>query len=189
MKIAQGLLVLPLMFSGCMAKMLEQNTINQASTITDIRFRQVIDNLALIACHPDELPSYAAVGEGTQSFTEQWSCSAATLWTKATFKGFSSETLGLGYEQIIQPAWTLDPIFDQDQLAALHAAFCWVVYGPPPPDSNAKKVLDLFQVFRDLAKLPRGWLRCGKLGDVPHCAVYKAHNKGNRVWVTPEGMQ
>src|ERR1700677_2499189 len=172
-----------------MVPSLERNTVNQAATVADIRFRQVMDNLALMAASPGELPSYAAVGEGAQNVTDQINFSAATLWTKATFKGFSMDTDQLMYEQIVAPPWTLDPVFDQDQLAALHAAFRWAVFGPPPPDSKAKQKLDLFQVSRDLAKLPPDWLCSGKLKDVPRCALYKSHHKGTWVWVTPEGME
>jgi hypothetical protein len=45
-----------------------------------------------------------------------------------------------------------------------------------------------YDVARDLAKLPPGWLHVGCCKDVPKNACYQAHCHNTYVWVTPDGM-
>jgi hypothetical protein len=188
MRFLKYLALLPLFCTGCTACALERYTINQIATITDLRFQAILDNLAAVAANPHTLPSYAPVGEGSAQISETVTLDPRELWTRATFKGFNSETLGLVATLNPQPAWTVDAVAQYQQVEALHYALMWAVCGPPDVLSPNRARLDLFQVSKDLDKLPSGWLGIGTLADVPACALYRAHCHGKWVWVTRDGM-
>ena len=51
--------------SGCTHTALERRTVNQASTMADLQFHQVLDNLAMFACNPDALAWHLKLAGGT----------------------------------------------------------------------------------------------------------------------------
>jgi hypothetical protein len=175
--------------TGCTSLSLERHTVNQVATITDTRFREVLNNLAATAANPGVLPSYAPIGDGVATVGDTFTFDAKTALQRATFKGFNSETIGLMGAFNPQPQWTIDPVATSEQLEALQAAMKWVVCGPAPADSGAKARLDKFQVTKTLQALPHGWLCFGGRKDVPHHAIYSGHCKDVWVWVTPAGME
>jgi hypothetical protein len=63
---------------GCTHLALERRTVNQASTTTDLQYRQVLDNIAMFSCNPNTLPwhlnlqtaSVQVSDQGTGTFLE-----------------------------------------------------------------------------------------------------------------------
>ena len=49
--------------TGCAHRQLDRSTLRQAGTVTDIQYRQVLNNLAMVHANPDVLPSFAVVGD------------------------------------------------------------------------------------------------------------------------------
>jgi hypothetical protein len=180
--------VLPLLLTGCTSVALERHTLSQVRTVTDMRFQQVMDDLAATAADPAVLPAYAPIGEGISLLQDTFILDPKTLWQRMTFKGFAAETVGLTWQRQPQPQWTVDPASEPPELQALHCACLWAVYGPPPPDSPSACILTRFQVIDALRSLPPCWLGCGKCEDVPANALYRAHCRGTWIWVTPDGM-
>jgi hypothetical protein len=62
---------------GCMAVRLGQRTIRQASTLPELQYQQVLDNLALFATNPAALPWHVNLREGTTQVTDSASAGAA----------------------------------------------------------------------------------------------------------------
>jgi hypothetical protein len=91
---------------GCTGLTLQRYTTNQVATLTDLRFQSVLDNLAAVAANPSTLPSYAPLAEGSAQVSQTVNWDPKTLWTRATFKGFSAETIGLSCLNNPQPNWT-----------------------------------------------------------------------------------
>jgi hypothetical protein len=175
--------------TGCTSLSLERYTLNQVATTTDMRFQEVLNNLATTAANPGTLPAYASISDGTTTVGDTYSFDSKTAWARATFKGFTTDSMAAVGTFNPSPQWTVSPVATADQLTALQAALKWVVCGPAPANSPEKAILDKFQVYKDLSELPGGWLGIGKCKEAPHCAVYKSHCKGTWVWVTPAGMQ
>ncbi len=71
--LALGILVLP----GCTAGRLRQRTIHQASTLPELQYQQVLNNLALFAANPAALPWHVNLREGTTQVTDSISGGAA----------------------------------------------------------------------------------------------------------------
>ena len=186
--------LLPLMAVGCTSIALERRTLNQVATLTDLRFQQILDDLAATACNAAILPSYAPVGEGTALVQDTMIFDAKTLWARAMggtfFKGFVSETFSLTGTRQPQPQWTLDPASETLQLQAMQYAFVWAVCGcPPPVCSDAEKLLQHFQAYDALARMPAGWLHVGTVKDCCGSKCYSGRWGGTYVWVEADGME
>jgi len=53
--------VVALVYCGCTMLSLERHTVAQNDSAMDMRYREVLENLALIARDPSALPSYASI--------------------------------------------------------------------------------------------------------------------------------
>src|SRR5438067_4666392 len=56
--------------AGCTSVRLGQRTIRQASTLPDLQYQQVLDNLALFSTNPSALPWHVNLREGTTQVTD-----------------------------------------------------------------------------------------------------------------------
>src|SRR3954451_7263705 len=63
--------------SGCASGRLRQRTINQGSTLPELQYQQVLDNLAQFAWNPGALPWHVNLREGTSQITDSISGGAA----------------------------------------------------------------------------------------------------------------
>jgi hypothetical protein len=191
-------LILPLAASlacsSCMSLGLERHTVNQAISVTDLRYQEILNNLAMVAVQPGVIPSYALCATGTVNLTRTYGLESQTTFDHAVF-GFSKQLLGLSVRDIPDQSWTLDPVVSEPQLKALSAAFLWALRGPPPEGSPAMELLRAarwqddpgyhFAVADQLANLPTGWVHFGGVFDVPPCACYKGHCGELYAWVEP----
>ncbi len=183
--------------TGCTMMSLERHTVSQTDAAMDIRYREVMDNLALIANNPSALPSYASIYSGSASVQD-----TGQLISTNTFPYYTvgSEALNPSFQRQITANWVLDPLLDPERMEAIRAACQWAIGGPGRvyPDSMSLLIRAAdappgperhFGVAEQLAMLPKGWLCIGTHKDVPACAVYKAHCGQTWVWVNPNGMQ
>jgi hypothetical protein len=163
-----------------------------------MRYREVLENLAVVADNPGNLPAFALTAGGITMVTDTGQAESVTVWDHA-IKGFSKQTLSVLAKRNPDQSWTLDPVVSQPQLEALHYACLWALQGPPPPDSAAMDLLRAprpgdvsgyhFHVARQLAALPAGWLHVGSHNEVPKNACYVAQCHHKHVWVTADGME
>jgi hypothetical protein len=190
--------------TGCTTLSLERQTLAQTGTVVDMRYREDLDNLAMIAKDPMALPSYASIYAGTTQVTDNASLSSTTVWLAkgvmgSLTHGFNSEAANPQVSRAVLMNWSLDPIVVPEKLEAIRCACRWVIYGPEHACDACAELLASpeeaaspgrhFGVADDLAKLPSGWLHLGKLEDVPLNACYKAHSGATWVWVTHEGIK
>jgi hypothetical protein len=183
--------------SGCTMMSLERHTVAQTDSAMDVRYREILDNLALIANNPSALPSYATIFSGSASVQDTGQLISTTTLPYYTV---GSEALNPSVTRQITENWVLDPLLDPERMEAIRAACQWVIGGPEyvfkdsmslliRPDQAPKGPDRHFAVADQLARLSAGWLSVGKHTDVPPRALYKAHCGQTWVWVTPEGMK
>ncbi|MEO2088158.1 MAG: hypothetical protein ABGY75_01500, partial [Gemmataceae bacterium] len=58
---------------GCTHTALERRTVKQASTLTDLQYQQVLDNMAMFACNPDTMPWHLKLKGGLVQIADQGS--------------------------------------------------------------------------------------------------------------------
>jgi hypothetical protein len=209
MKPAIILMSLAVLSSGCTAAMLDRHTVNQAMSVTDMRYQEVMDNLAVVAHNTGTLPSFAINGGGIPQITNTVGVEPKTTWDPI---GVMSQTLNAFGKYNPQVLWSFEAVASPAQLAALRYTCLWAVCGPEaidyegqeylraprrsdifPPDPCAKNpqtpsAYPHFDVMHQLEHIPPHWLKCGSRCDVPKCACYKAKCCGTYVWVNPEDL-
>jgi hypothetical protein len=197
------LLASALASTGCTTLALERHTLAQGHSIADLRYFEVLQNLALVAHDPSALPAYSSIFAGTAQVVDGGQLSSGTLWVVKGIMGsnrygFLSETATPQLTRTVSENWSLDPMIAPEKIEALRCACRWVLFGREMACSSCPDLLAKpdecrtpgrhFGVADRLAKLPPGWLHVGCLKDVPLTTHYKAHCGDTWVWVLPDGM-
>jgi hypothetical protein len=182
--------------TGCTMMSLERHTVGQIDSAIDLRYHEILDNLAMIADDPSTIPNYCSIFCGTPSVQDTGQVVSTTTLPSSV----RSQVLNPSFSRQVSQNWTLDPIMVPEKLEAIRACCQWAIGGrehvyegsisllirpeDAPPGSERH-----FGVLEQLEALPAGWLGTGSRTSVPNCARYKAHCRDTWVWVTPEGMK
>ena len=182
--------------AGCMTQALERHTLAQEASPTEIRYREVLDNLAMVAHDPAALPAYSSIFAGTAQITDTAQLVSTTTGGAA---GAGAQVISPQYTRAALGNWTLDPINSPEKLEAIRCACRWVIYGSEFACHDCVGLLATpeqapypgrhFGVADRLAKLPPRWLHVGQLRDVPMKTRQKAHHGDTWVWVMPDETQ
>jgi hypothetical protein len=188
--------------AGCRTHLsLRDNTIRTTSTLADLNYQQVLDNLARFQDNPAAMPSIAVVNAGTVNVADQQSFNAnATYAPTLTF----GQQIGSGLpilSLLLNPSgtrnvtenWSLAPVTDIDNLRRIRCAYQLLVSDGAPP-ANCIPCRELIKRFYlgeqdDLdCVIPKGWYSVGCKKDVPPNACYVGHYCNTYVWVTADGL-
>jgi hypothetical protein len=194
-----------LVCAGCVTAPLERYTVNQSLSMTETRYQEVMNALAVVAASRGQnLPSYSLTTSGLANVTATVSMDATTTWAHAA-RNFSQQILNLAGKHTPELSWTLDPVADPTLLEGAWYACHWAIYGPPGDPIEYQKEFDLLRrptyrdiigygaerdyhlgVFDEQHQIPCGWLGVGPHHCVPHGACYIAHCGHTYVWVMPD---
>jgi hypothetical protein len=121
---------------GCTSVALKRATLAQAESSTDLRYKEVIENLAMSAAEPDILPSYSSIYAGSTDVNDVIRATSASVWVRAALKHpgwfatfFSTQTADFVGSRAVKSNWTLDPTIVPEKLRAMRAASRWVTLG------------------------------------------------------------
>ncbi len=190
-----------LLLAGCTPGALRDHSVDLAGAGADLRYREVIENLAMIYACPSTLPAYSSMYSAAMDVTDSVALNETTTWIHSipNPSGFSTQLLDIPASRAVKGTLTLDPMCVPEKLRALRAACQWAVF-TEASDIPDKQLLTTFQSgspagyyfgvadeLRRICSVP--WLgmahrRC----DVPGKACYWAHCGDAYVWVCPEGM-
>ena len=170
--------------TGCTHAQLGRSTLRQANTITDLQYKQVLNNLASSHRNPDVLPHFAVVGTGGTSVNDQASVNVELEWMPSAI---AREMLAPGVARAVEEQWTLAPIIHPDKLRAIRCVYQLVVRGRPRTrsvtNSSSPSSGEGYMKW-----VQRGWYSVGGRRDVPKDACYVGHCGDTYVWVTPDGL-
>jgi hypothetical protein len=159
-----GLFVLA---SGCMNQQLRLATARTTSTLPDIHYQQVMDNLALIAANPGFLPYLAVTGQGSIQVTNGGN---AAFPASLAPGGFTSWLPSLGTSRNVTGTWNLGTITNPEKIREMQAVYQNALQGSV------------------LGSPSCGWLHVGTKRDVPRKPCYVSHHGPVYAWVMPEGI-
>lgn len=141
--------VLLLLLSGCQSMQLENHTIRQARTLSDLQYRQVMDNLAGMASNPSSLPYFAAAQTGHTTIVMNPTVSNVVNWDLLTVAGalfntvrFDKGMITTGYSQQNNEAWDTSSSLDPLQLYMMQGLYRKALGAAIPVPQQA--VLDKF---------------------------------------------
>ncbi len=136
--------------TGCTTGRLRQRTINQGSTLPELQYQQVLDNLAQFATNPSALPWHVNLHEGTTQITDSVSGGAAIdIGPPVTW---FPQLLG---SRTAVAQWGVAPVINPTELRLLRIAYRRAHGAPEMPspeflDELAQELKDQFLSNADL---------------------------------------
>jgi hypothetical protein len=122
---------------GCTAVALKRATLSHAGSSTDLRYKEVIENLAMSAANPDILPAYSSIYAGTTDINDNLKATSASVWVRTALQKplrytsfFSTQSADFAGSRAVKSNWTLDPTVVPEKLRAMRAACRWATAGP-----------------------------------------------------------
>jgi hypothetical protein len=187
--------------SGCATQLaLRDDTVRTSNTLTDLQYKQVLDNVARFQDDPDTVPSFAVTTAGTVAVNDQTGAGVSPTYSPtlpfSLQGGGALPILSLLFpfsaQRTAAENWSLTPVTDADNLRRLRCAYRLLVMGEATPnyDFCVKQMKEFFAgeeaALADYYP-PRGWYGVGCKKDVPKNACYVGCHCDTYVWVTAEG--
>ena len=183
-RVILALLVIVGALPGCTHLQLRHIASRQGSTLTDLQYKQVLDNIAMFTANPEALPFFALSTSGSAQVTDSGGLSALTF----NWPGHSGAGTLNGSRTIVE-SWGLAPVVASDKLERMRCAYKLVMGNPPSQcEQCATKLRDYYgSEFNLQCRVPSGWFCVGCKKDVPSSAQYVGHFNKIYVWVPPYG--
>ena len=105
-------------FSGCAARQLQYSTAHQATTITDIQYEQVLNNLARLSQDPNSLPSALDIKTGSTQVSDTGNLGATITYGMGGARGPN-----FGGSRSVVDQWGTMPITEDNTLKLLSYAY------------------------------------------------------------------
>jgi hypothetical protein len=105
-------------FSGCTSNRLLRGTIEQAGTLTELQYQQVLNNLAMFCANPGAMPWHVNVRDGSTQIADVGSAQYVGDWHRA----FGSHPTILGSRTVVEQ-WSMSPVTDDTELKLLRIAY------------------------------------------------------------------
>jgi hypothetical protein len=120
---------LGLNLTGCTSVRLRQRTIHQGSTLPELQYQQVLNNLAQFATNPAALPWHVNLREGTTQITD--SATAGALVDLGPPAATQPQLFG---SRTVVEQWGMSPVIDATELRLLRIAYRRAWGSPEMPD-------------------------------------------------------
>jgi hypothetical protein len=190
------------LLGGCQTHLiLRDDAVKLSTTLSDLNYQQVLNNVAMFAHNPSALPSLVAVTAGTATVNDQRGYSGnanyAPTLTFAQQGGGALPILTLLFNPSVQRQvtenWSMVPIIDTDHLRRIRCAFQLLVQGAPTTDCDRcqSRLEDYFlgDAGHWECVIPHGWYHTGRKCEVPKDACFVGCYRDTYVWVMPDGLE
>ncbi len=132
-----------LLTSGCGHLGLARRTILHGSTLSDMQYQQVLDNLAMFSCNPDALAWHVKITGGVVQLADQ---GAGGIASNLGGPGILAPSGSL--QRNVLGQWNIDPVIETEELELLQIAYNKAL-NPFDPDGSIKR--DAYAKICDLA--------------------------------------
>lgn len=116
--------------AGCTHRQLASSTVRTASTVMEIEYQMVLDNIAMFTCQPDALPWHVQLKEGTAQVSDEIGISGLGVYW-ASSPGFDGGPRGV---RDISQQWGADAVTDPLEVKLLQDVYRRAIGLPPDPD-------------------------------------------------------
>lgn len=159
-----------LLAGGCRHTALRGDTLAMASTISDLQYRLVLDNLAMLGSDPDLLPWHVKLDDGIVQVEDEGRLALDISPLAADLDPLSA---AFGERRQTQ-RWGLVPVTNPEELRDLQALYRQAMGREVEGDP-----------IEEIENIPRGWFETGGARDVAVDAVYVGRWREHYAWVRP----
>jgi len=182
------LALIPVLACGCTHKQLRRSTNQTQQTMSDLRYKHILDNLAMMVRNPATVPNPVAINGGVVQISDN-----ATGPGNITWNSFgtllTAESLGITGSRTISEQWSLTPLHNPEKLKLMRCAFQLLLNSELAYSDDTAEKLRAFLGDEEFATaIPRGWFGVGTKHDVPKNARFCGSYHHVYVWVTDEGL-
>ena len=103
--------------SGCISTQLQNSTLSQARTLTDLQYRMILDNVAMFRAAPGSMPWHIKIAQGSITVNDNVNPGLRFAWPP------TSREIGLSVAREWQTSWTVTPVIDPGELAELKVLY------------------------------------------------------------------
>jgi hypothetical protein len=146
------IIVLVLLACGCTHRQLTRSMVNQASTVMQIEYQMVLDNIAMFTANPNGLPWHVKIKDGTVQINDEGGIPELGVQWGSTL----GITRGVRAVRSITEQWGADAVTDPRRVKRLQDVYRKVVGLQPIPDPTFFKQFPAFAMAAQLAHLPEG---------------------------------
>ena len=190
------------LLAGCTHEQLATSTARTASTVMDIQYQMVVDNLAGMQRNPAALPAQIRIKQGTVQVSDE------VGFYQLEVSGSASGTFGgPRAERTVSEQWGADAITDPLALQQLQDVYRAAMRLPPLEEpaflhlqqvqaaskastkpKSGQSPLDAMMKINLQRDVPLGWFKVGSEKQVPADARYVGHSGDSWAWVSPNGL-
>src|SRR5262249_35006539 len=110
--------VMGLILPGCTTLRLQRSITSQATTIADLHYQQVLNNLAMFSVNPHAIPSHVSIRDGSAQI-QDFGQAAVTL----DIAGSVVRAPGLTGSRSVVEQWGVSPVTDDVELRVIRVAY------------------------------------------------------------------
>jgi hypothetical protein len=182
-------LALAILASGCTHNQLIRSTNVTQMTMADLRFKHILDNVAMFVRNPAALPNPVAITAGVVQISDNGSVLGNITWNPFGMVGTEQYFLGGTGSRTVSEQWSLIPIHNPEKLRLQRCAFQLLVGSDLANCDDCVTRLRKHLGEEEFATaIPQGWFHVGTRKDVPKDARYCGHYHNVYVWVTDDGL-
>jgi hypothetical protein len=109
--------------TGCTSYKLRTSIVNQAGTLTELQYQQVLGNLAMLSVDPDALPAHATLRDGSAQIQDYGALTASGAWGNSEGFRLATGSPSLSGSRTVVEQWSMAPITDKFELQILRIAY------------------------------------------------------------------
>jgi len=182
------LTVIPVLACGCTHRQLRRSTNQTQQTMSDLRYKHILDNLAMMVRNPATVPNPVAINGGVVQISDNGTGMGNITWNSFGTR-LTTPFLGFTGSRTISEQWSLTPLHNPEKLRLMRCAFQLLLNSELVYHDDTAEKLRAFLGDEEFATaIPKGWFGVGTKHEVPKDARFCGSYHDVYVWVMDEGL-
>jgi len=185
------LTLLPVLACGCTHEQLRRSTSLTQESMSDLRYKHLLDNLAMMVRNPATVPNPVAINGGVVQISDNATGMGNLLWNPlgAPPRTLRQYLLGATGSRTVSEQWSLTPLHNPEKLTLMRYAYQLLLNSDLVRLDDGERELRDFLGDEEFARaIPKGWFCVGTKHEVPKDARFWGSYHDVYVWVTDDGL-
>jgi hypothetical protein len=178
-----------LLACGCTHDQLRRSTNRTQESMSDLRYKHLLDNLAMMVRNPATVPNPVAINGGVVQISDNGTGITNYTWNPLGIRGVTQYFLGAMGSRTISEQWSLTPLHNPEKLRLMRYAYQLLLNSDLVHCDDGEEKLRAYLGDEEFATaIPKGWFCVGTKHDVPKDARFCGSYHDVYVWVTDDGL-